>query len=127
MSAAEIIFPRFSDAEYARRYARVRGEMEKRGLDAIVAAGDSVFRNSNHANVYWLSSWIDPYAAYIVLPLKGEPMLVISNPLYLPHAKRASIVTNVQGSYAPGKTMGEYLNDLGLARGRIGLAGVRHV
>lgn len=125
--AAAPIFPRFSAAEYRRRYARVRAEMEKRGLDAVVAAGDSVFRNSNHANVYWLTSWIDPYAAYVVVPLKGEPLLVISNPLYLPHAKRAAVISDVRGSYAPGKTMGEYLNDLGLGRGRVGLAGVRHV
>ena len=127
MTNTDAIFPRFSDAEYARRYARVREEMQKRGLDAIVAAGDSVFRNSNHANVYWLTAWMDPYAAYVVVPLSGEPLLVISNPLYLPHARRAAVIANVQGSYAPGRTMGEYLADLGCGRGRVGLAGVRHV
>lgn len=121
------IFPRFSDAEYARRYAAVRAEMAKRGLDAIVAAGDSVFRNSNHANVHWLTNWLDPYAAYVVVPLKGEPFLVISNPLYLHHARRAAVIPDVIGVYTPGTTMGQRLNDLGLARGRIGLAGVRHV
>jgi Xaa-Pro aminopeptidase len=123
----DVIFPRFSDAEYARRYAAVRAEMEKRGLDAIVAAGDSVFRNSNHANVYWLTNWLDPYAAYVVVPLRTDPFLVISNPLYLHHAKRASVIGDVLGVYTPGRTMGERLSDLGLARGRIGLVGVRHV
>jgi Xaa-Pro aminopeptidase len=124
---AASIFPRFSDAEYARRYSAVRAEMEKRGLDAIVAAGDSVFRNSNHANVYWLTNWLDPYAAYVVVPLRSDPFLVISNPLYLHHAKRASVIAEVLGVYTPGRTMGERLSDLGLARGRIGLVGVRHV
>jgi Xaa-Pro dipeptidase len=124
---AASIFPRFSDAEYARRYAAVRKEMEKRGLDAIVAAGDSVFRNSNHANVYWLTNWLDPYAAYVVVPLAAEPFLVISNPLYVHHARRASVIGDVLGVYTPGTTIGERLNDLGLARGRIGLVGVRHV
>jgi Xaa-Pro aminopeptidase len=124
---AASIFPRFSDAEYARRYSAVRAEMEKRGLDAIVAAGDSVFRNSNHANVYWLTNWLDPYAAYVVVPLRSDPFLVISNPLYLHHAKRASVIGDVLGVYTPGRTMGERLSDLGLARGRIGLVGVRHV
>jgi Xaa-Pro aminopeptidase len=123
----ESIFPRFSDAEYARRYAAVRAEMDRRGLDAVVAAGDSVFRNSNHANVYWLTNWLDPYAAYVVVPLRAEPFLVISNPLYLHHARRASVIGDVIGVYTPGTTIGERLNDLGLAHGRIGLVGVRHV
>ena len=56
MSLREPIFPRFSAVEYERRYGLVRAEMRKRGLDAVVAAGDSAFRNSNHANVYWLTN-----------------------------------------------------------------------
>jgi Xaa-Pro aminopeptidase len=127
MSAREPIFPRFSDAEYARRLRAVRAEMEKRGLDAVVAAGDSAFRGSNHANVYWLTNWMDPYAAYVVVPLKADPFLVISNPLYVAAAKRASVVKDVSGVYTPGETIGQKLADLGLANGRIGLAGVRHV
>jgi Xaa-Pro aminopeptidase len=123
----EPIFPRFSDAEYQRRYAAVRAEMDKRGLDAVVAAGDSAFRDSNHANVYWLTNWRDPYAAYAVLPRAGAPFLVISNELYLHTANRAAVVDDVSGSFTPGKAIGARLNDLGLGRGRIGLAGVRNV
>jgi Xaa-Pro aminopeptidase len=125
--SSETIFPRFSDAEYRRRYERVRAEMEARGLDAVVAAGDSSFRGSNHANVYWLTNWLDPYAAYAVLPRKGEPFLVISNELYIHTAKRAAVVADVFGSFTPGTAIGERLNDLGLGGGRIGLAGVRNV
>jgi Xaa-Pro aminopeptidase len=127
VSPADPIFPRFSDAEYRRRHAVVRGEMEKRGLDAVVAAGDSSFRDSNLANVYWLTNWRDPYAAYAVLPLKGEPFLVISNELYIHTAKRAAVIPDVFGTFTPGRAIGERLLELGLARGRIGLAGVRNV
>jgi Xaa-Pro aminopeptidase len=127
MSSADPIFPRFSDAEYRRRYALVRAEMEKRGLDAVVAAGDSSFRGSNLANVYWLTNWQDPYAAYAVLPLEGEPFLVISNELYIHTARRAAVIPDVFGTFTPGRAIGERLLDLGLGRGRIGLAGVRNV
>jgi Xaa-Pro dipeptidase len=127
MGAVEPIFPRFSDAEYQRRHAAVRAEMETRGLDAVVAAGDSAFRDSNHANVLWLTNWKDPYAAYAVLPRKGEPFLVISNELYIHTAKRAAVIPDVFGTFTPGRAIGERLLDLGLARGRIGLAGVRNV
>ncbi|MEH2470661.1 ectoine hydrolase [Nitrobacteraceae bacterium AZCC 2161] len=124
---AETIFPRFSDAEYRRRYAAVRAEMARRGVDAVIAAGDSAFRFSNHANVQWLTNWLDPYAAYAVITLEQDPILVISNPLYLHTARRASVATEVHGVYTPGRTMGERLIELGLAGGTIGLAGVRNV
>lgn len=121
------IFPRFSDAEYKRRHDLVRAKMAERGLDAVVAAGDSTFRNSNHANVYWLTSWFDPYCCYAVVPRIGDPFLVISNELYIHTARRASVVPDVEGSFTPGMTIGARLNDLGLGKGRIGLAGVRNV
>lgn len=124
---ADAIFPRFSDAEYRRRYAAVRAEMAKRGIDAVIAAGDSAFRFSNHANVQWLTNWLDPYAAYAVITLEQDPILVISNPLYLHTARRASVATEIHGVYTPGKTMGERLTELGLGSGTIGLAGVRNV
>ena len=121
------IFPRFSDTEYKRRHDLVRAKMAERGLDAVVAAGDSTFRNSNHANVYWLTSWFDPYCCYAVVPRIGDPFLIISNELYIHTARRASVVPDVEGSFTPGKTIGARLNDLGLGKGRIGLAGVRNV
>ncbi|HEY7678850.1 MAG TPA: hypothetical protein VIG69_17380, partial [Candidatus Methylomirabilis sp.] len=58
-SSAEI-FPRFSAAEYDRRYVRVRELMAARGLDALVVYGDSAFQGSNHANLIWLANWTDP-------------------------------------------------------------------
>jgi len=121
------IFPRFSDAEYRRRHQLLRAKMAERGLDAVVAAGDSTFRNSNHANVYWLTSWLDPYCCYAVVPRAGEPFLIISNELYIHTARRASVVRDVEGSFMPGKLIGARLNDLGLSKGKIGLAGVRNV
>ena len=121
------IFPRFSDAEYRRRHQLLRAKMAERGLDAVVAAGDSTFRNSNHANVYWLTSWLDPYCCYAVVPRADEPFLIISNELYIHTARRASVVRDVEGSFMPGKLIGARLNDLGLSKGKIGLAGVRNV
>jgi len=62
-----------------------------------------------------------------VLPRKGEPFLIISNELYIHTARRASVLPDVTGSFTPGRLIGERLNDLGLGKGRIGLAGVRNV
>ena len=127
MASSEPLFPRFSHAEYQRRYERVREEMRNRGLDVIVAAGDSAARNGNHANVYWLTNWLDPFTSYAVLALSGDPFLIISNPLYGHTAKCASVVPDIDSSPDPGALIGQRLNDLGLERGQIGLVGVRHV
>ncbi len=122
------IFPRFSAGEYARRYARVRELMAARGLDALVVYGDSAFQGSNHANIIWLANWTDPYSAYVLVPRRGEPTLFISNPLYRHTGVRASNLTQVEwGGWNAGRTIGERLRDLGLGKGRIGLAGVRNV
>src|SRR4030081_2676999 len=47
MTPSAPIFPRFSDTEYKRRHDLVRARMAERGLDAVVGAGDSPFRNRN--------------------------------------------------------------------------------
>jgi len=127
MASSEPLFPCFSHAEYQRRYESVRKEMRNRGLDVIVAAGDSAARNGNHANVYWLTNWLDPFTSYAVLPLRGDPFLIISNPLYGHTARCASVVPDIDSSPDPGVLIGQRLNDLGLERGQIGLVGVRHV
>jgi creatinase len=122
------IFPRFSEAEYARRLAGVREGMAARGLDALVVYGDSAFQGSNHANIVWLANWTDPYSAYVLVPRAGEPTLFISNPLYRHTAVRASNLKQVEwGGWNAGRTIGERLRDLGLGKGRIGLSGVRNV
>src|SRR5688572_17427801 len=85
----EQIFPRFSEAEYRRREAIVRREMEARGLDAMVIAGDSGGRTANQANVYWLTNWLDPMVNYVVLTRTKGPHLFVSYPLFLHTALRA--------------------------------------
>ena len=62
-----------------------------------------------------------------MIPLKGEPFLVISNELYIHTAGARRWWPTALGSFTPGRAIGERLNDLGLGKGRIGLAGVRNV
>lgn len=124
----EEIFPRFSDAEYRRREAVVRREMTARGLDAIVAVGDSGGRTANQANVYWLTNWIDPMVAYVIMTATGGPWLLMSNLLYLHTARRAGRAVEIEAcGMNPGSTLAQRLLDLGFAKGRIGIAGVRNV
>jgi len=123
------IFPRFSDEEYARRYAAVRREMAARGLDALIVVGDSGGRTANQANVYWLTNWLDPMVAYVIMTPTGGPWLLMSNPLYLHTALRAAYAADIRACTGinPGPEVAARLSDAGLSSGRIGIAGVRNV
>lgn len=122
------IFPRFSDAEYARRIAAVRREMAARDLDAVIVVGDSGSRGANQANVYWLTNWSDPMVAYVVLTRDGGPWLLASNPLFLHTAKRAGHAATIDAAgMNPAPDIAERLSEAGLAQGRIGIAGVRNI
>ncbi|HSQ02653.1 MAG TPA: M24 family metallopeptidase [Burkholderiales bacterium] len=123
------IFPRFSDEEYARRYAAVRREMAARGLDALIVVGDSGGRTANQANVYWLTNWLDPMVAYVIMTPTAGPWLLMSNPLYLHTALRAGHAEDIRAGTGinPGPELAAWLSDAGLSSGRIGIAGVRNV
>jgi Xaa-Pro aminopeptidase len=122
------IFPRFSDDEYARREAAVRREMAMRGLDAVIAVGDAGSRGANHANVYWLTNWVDPMVAYVILTRDAGPFLFASNPLFLHSAQRAGRAAEITAAgMNPGPEIAARLADLGLAKSRIGIAGVRNI
>ena len=122
------IFPRFSDAEYARREVAVRREMEARGLDAVIAVGDAGSRGANHANVYWLTNWVDPMVAYVILTRDAGPFLFASNPLFLHSARRAGRAAEITAAgMNPGPEIAAKLTELGLEKGRIGIAGVRNI
>jgi len=124
----EPIFPRFSEEEYERREAVVRREMEARGLDAIVIAGDSGGRTANQASVYWLTNWLDPMVNYVVMTRKHGPYLFVSYPLFLHTAKRAGRGESIEcGALNPGPDIAKRLIDLGFGKGRIGVAGVRNI
>jgi Xaa-Pro aminopeptidase len=120
--------PRFAEEEYARRYAEVRRRMRERGLDVLVLYGDSGSQGSNHANIKYLSNYQDPVASYLVFPREGEPALYISNRLYLPYARRMSVIPETDAvDYDPAGRVERRLRELGHDKGVIGLVGFRGI
>ncbi len=120
--------PRLPPQEYARRYAEVRRRMRERGLDVLIVYGDSGSHGGNHANVKYLSNYQDPVASYLVVPLQGEPALYISNRLYLPYARRMSVVPETDAvDYDPAGKVERRIRELGQEKGAIGLVGFRGI
>ena len=120
--------PRFSKEEYDRRFREIRKRMEEKGIDVLILYGDSGSYNSNHANIKYVSNYQDLVSSYVVFPQEGEPSLHISNRLYLPYARRMSILPRTDAvDYDPGGAVERRLRELGLGKRTIGLVGLRGI
>ena len=85
------LFPRFSDAEYARRYRAVRDAMQKDNLDAILISGA---RGSSE--VHYLSNYLAQSPCWLLFPREGEPVCFIHFFNHRPCAQAQSILTHVR-------------------------------
>ena len=64
-------YPRFSDAEYERRYELIYKEMEKNNLDCLIIYGGHRFHNQSFYR--WVNNVPSLIKGFIVFPKKGEP------------------------------------------------------
>ncbi len=118
--AAEHEYPRFSDAEFARRYRAVRERMERADLDALVIYGTGAAGSM----VQYLSNWPVTTEAYLLFPREGEPAMRVHFYNHVPLARRASIIADVDGRGVDGGvTMATELKRRGLDKGGVGVAG----
>jgi Xaa-Pro dipeptidase len=123
----EAVYEQFSREEYARRYAAIRGKMRELSLDAaIVPGGPSHW--SFGGGMLWLSGHWEWHAlaAYVLVPLEGEPTLIYSmGGTHIEAVRRitsnalSDVRSSRSGKYA--EVMVERLKELGLEKGRIGL------
>ncbi len=123
----DAVYEGFSRDEYARRYAALRAKMRELRLDcAIVPGGPSHW--SYGGGMLWLTGHWEWHAlaAYVVVPLDGEPTLINSmGGTHIEAVRRetANALDDVRnsrgGRYAT--VMVERIRELGLERGRIGL------
>jgi Xaa-Pro aminopeptidase len=123
----EAVYEQFSREEYARRYTAIRNKLRELGLDAaIVPGGPSHW--SFGGGMLWLTGHWEWHAlaAYVLVPLEGEPTLIYSmGGTHIEAVRRetSNAISDVRssrsGKYA--EVMVERLKELGLEKGRIGL------
>jgi ectoine hydrolase len=123
----DAVYPQFSKAEYARRYAALRAKMREHRLDCVIVPGGPSHWSFG-GGMLWLTGHWEWHAlcCYVVVPLDGEPTLVYSMGGTHAEAVRretAAALADVRGSrggqYA--EVMADRIVELGLERGRIGL------
>ena len=122
-----LYWPHFSEAEYARRDARIRAAMREEGLGALIVygVGGLIGTDPYQANVVYIARYAAFTQTYVVFPLDGEPTLFIPWDYQVANAKKISRLKDVRpGSLAQitDRVAGR-IEELGLASGRIGVVG----
>ena len=123
----DAVWEQFSETEYARRYAALRAKMREAKLDAVIVPGGPSHWSFGGGMLWLTGHWEwHALAAYVLVPLDGEPTLVFSMGGTHAEACRrecANALSDVRhsrsGKYA--EVMVERLKELKLERGRIGL------
>ncbi len=123
----DAVYPQFSPAEYARRYAALRARMAAAGLDAVIVPGGPSHWSFGGGMLWLTGHWEwHALACYVLVPAEGEPTLVTSMGGTHAEAVRrevAAALSDVRssrnGQYA--EVLAERIAELGLEGGRIGL------
>lgn len=113
--------PRFSDAEYGRRYAAVRQVAADLAVRAIICYG----ARAAPGFVEYLTDFSPRHEAYLVVPLQGDPTLFVQLYNHVPDARRISRLLDTRWGGADSiQSLAENLRERGLVSGRIGLVGL---
>jgi Xaa-Pro aminopeptidase len=115
------LFPRFSEAEYARRYAAVRDAMAKDNLDAILISGA---RGSSE--VHYLSNYLAQSPCWLLFPRDGASTVFLHFFNHQPCAKAQSVIKDVRWyGPIPIPTLADEMRRRELTKGRVGLVSMR--
>jgi Xaa-Pro aminopeptidase len=117
------LYPRFSGAEFDRRYAAARTLMSAHGLDVLVIYGNSGVSRHNHADVHYLSGFLGNRNNYLVVPARGEPVLFVQSHNHVPNAREAAAVEVAWGGRDSGVTVARHIAGIGTRPGTVGYAG----
>src|SRR6266571_2803933 len=91
------MYPRFSEAEFARRYADVRAAMQEANLTALLLYRPA----SAYHEVLYLSNFPVTREAMLVFPLEGEPTLFVQYFNHVLNARQVACIADVRwgGAY----------------------------
>lgn len=118
--SSEHSYPRFSDAEFARRYAAVRALMVEGNIAALIVYGTP----RADAEVSYLTNFLVSREAILIFPLKGEPTLFVQYFNHLPNARKVAAIDDVRwGGPDTIASVAENLRERGIGAARFGVVG----
>src|SRR5260370_34112740 len=87
---SEGLYPRFSEAEFARRYAAVRAGMQGVDLPVLLVYGTPPFASSEGQ---YLANFPVTREAFLVFPCEGEPALFVLFYNHIPAARKMTHIS----------------------------------
>lgn len=109
--------------ERDRRIARIREEMEKEELDALLIAGKGHGWTGRGYFRYLTDFHIWGHDGMILLPLEGEPMLTFTSSGVGDMIAERGWITDTKADWDVAPTIVQEMKERGLDRGRVGVAG----
>lgn len=117
----EGVFPKFSKAEYQRRFKLIRNLMLHEDVEALVIHGTTGMGSA----VHYLSHYIPARPTWLIFPLEGPSTLFLHFYNHILCTKALSIVEDVRCYHPnPGKTVAENLRERSLGASRVGVVGL---
>jgi hypothetical protein len=117
------LYPRFSDAEFARCSTAVRAAMKEADLPVLLIYGSPPFLN---AEVEYLCNYPTTWEAILLFPAESNPEATLFAQMRN-HIHQATILTRHAdvhwGGLNTAATVAEKLKEQGFAEGRIGIVG----
>ncbi len=114
------LYPRFSDSEFANRYARVRASMQEAGLSALILHGTA----GSYQEIQFLTNFLVTREAMLVFSQVGEPTMFVQYYNHLPNARRVSFIEDIHwGGKDIAATTANNVQERGLAQSHIGIIG----
>lgn len=121
--SAEALYPRFSAAEFGRRYTAARAMMAQEGLDVLVVYGDSSLYRHNQADVHYLSGFLGNRNAYVAMARTGQPVLFAQTHNHVPNAREMSSIETRWGGPDSAMTVAAWVRDVATPPGVLGYVG----
>ncbi len=117
------LYPRFSDAEFARRFTAVRAAMKEADLPVLLIYGSPPFLN---AEVQYLCNYPTTREAFLIFPVESNPEATLFAQMRN-HIQQATLLTRHAevhwGGLNTAAAAAEKIKEQGFAEGRIGLVG----
>ena len=124
------IFPMPSEKECDRRWDAIRRSMKKYIFDCLIVGAPQGYMPSSYNRLHYISNYVAFFNpnTYIVFPMKGKPVLIVSNiigPQFLHCASEISWIKEIVASLHPAQDIINKIKQLKLEKGRIGIVGYR--
>src|SRR6478735_7005987 len=120
---SEVLYPRFSEAEFARGHKAARALMAAEGVEALIVFGNSGIARHNHAEIHYLSGFLGNRNNYVVMTKSGEPVLFVQSHNHVPNAREASSIHVERGGLSSAVTVAHHLIKMGARKCTIGYVG----